>query len=132
MRSVRNLGNNYTELNDPIDLRKRFVDEKKREKAGFMEAHQTDYDYLEAIEHGFPPTCGIAIGIDRLVMLLTDAKSIKKSSRSQRFGPNNNPMITRSQAIDLLHEHTKNQNLRRHMYAVGFAMQALARNSTEI
>ncbi len=72
------LGNNYTELNDPIDLRKRFVDEKEREKAGFAEAHQTDYDYLEAIEHGFPPTCGIAIGIDRLVMLLTDAKSIKE------------------------------------------------------
>lgn len=72
------LGNNYTELNDPIDLRKRFVEEKKREKAGFAEAHQTDYDYLEAIEHGFPPTCGIAIGIDRLVMLLTDARSIKE------------------------------------------------------
>lgn len=72
------LGNNYTELNDPIDLTKRFVEEKKREKAGFEEAHQTDYDYLEAIEHGFPPTCGIAIGIDRLVMLFTDAKSIKE------------------------------------------------------
>ena len=72
------LGNNYSELNDPIDLKKRFLDEKKREKAGFAEAHQTDNDYLEAIEHGFPPTCGIAIGIDRLVMLLTDAKSIKE------------------------------------------------------
>lgn len=72
------LGNNYTELNDPLDLWKRFVGEKKREKAGFTEAHQTDYDYLEAIEHGFPPTCGIAIGIDRLVMLLTDARSIKE------------------------------------------------------
>lgn len=72
------LGNNYSELNDPIDLWKRFVEEKKREQAGFKEAHQTDYDYLEAIEHGFPPTCGIAIGIDRLVMLLTDAKSIKE------------------------------------------------------
>jgi len=72
------LGNNYSELNDPIDLKKRFMDEKKREKAGFEEAHQTDYAYLDAIEHGFPPTCGIAIGIDRLVMLLTNAKSIKE------------------------------------------------------
>lgn len=72
------LGNNYTELNDPQDLNKRFIEEKKREKAGFDEAHQTDYDYLEAIEHGFPPTCGIAIGIDRFVMLLTNAKSIKE------------------------------------------------------
>lgn len=72
------LGNNYTELNDPQDLTKRFVEEKKREKAGFDEAHQTDYDYLEAIEHGFPPTCGISIGIDRFVMLLTNARSIKE------------------------------------------------------
>jgi len=72
------LGNNYSELNDPLDLKKRFLEEKEREKAGFEEAHQTDCDYLEAIEHGFPPTCGIAIGIDRLVMLLTDAKSIKE------------------------------------------------------
>jgi len=72
------LGNNYSELNDPLDLWKRFVEEKKREEAGFKEAHQTDYDYLEAIEHGFPPTCGIAIGIDRFVMLLTDAKNIKE------------------------------------------------------
>lgn len=72
------LGNNYTELNDPQDLFKRFVEEKKREKAGFDEAHQTDHDYLEAIEHGFPPTCGIAIGIDRFVMMLTNAKSIKE------------------------------------------------------
>lgn len=72
------LGNNYTELNDPDDLYTRFVEEKKREKAGFDEAHQTDYDYLTAIKHGFPPTCGIAIGIDRLVMMLTDAKSIRQ------------------------------------------------------
>lgn len=72
------LGNNYTELNDPVDLRKRFIEEKKREDAGFVEAHQTDLDYLEAIEHGFPPTCGLGVGIDRLVMLLTDAKNIKE------------------------------------------------------
>jgi elongation factor P--beta-lysine ligase/DNA/RNA-binding domain of Phe-tRNA-synthetase-like protein len=72
------LGNNYTELNDPVDLRQRFVEEKKREDAGFDEAHQTDYDYLEAIEHGFPPTCGLSIGIDRMVMLFTDAPNIKE------------------------------------------------------
>jgi len=72
------LGNNYSELNNPIDLTKRFIEEKKREDAGFEEAHQTDDDYLEAIEHGFPPACGLGVGIDRLVMLLTDAKSIKE------------------------------------------------------
>ncbi len=72
------LGNNYSELNDPLDLYQRFIEEKKREKAGFEEAHQTDYDYLTAIEHGFPPTCGIAIGIDRLIMLFTNSSSIKE------------------------------------------------------
>ena len=71
-------GNNYTELNDPMDLSKRFVEEKKKQEAGFEEAHQTDYDYLEAIESGMPPTCGIAIGVDRLVMFLTNAKNIKE------------------------------------------------------
>jgi lysyl-tRNA synthetase class 2 len=72
------LGNNYTELNDPLDLKQRFVEEKKREKAGFDEAHQTDHDYLNAIEHGFPPTCGLAIGIDRMAMMYTNAPNIKE------------------------------------------------------
>lgn len=72
------LGNNYSELNDPLDLYERFIEEKKRQEAGFDEAHQTDNDYLEAIEHGFPPTCGIAIGIDRMVMLFTSAPNIKE------------------------------------------------------
>ena len=151
------LGNNYTELNDPIDLHQRFVEEKRREAAGFDEAHQTDYDYLTAIEHGFPPTCGIAIGIDRLVMLLTDAKSIKeviafptlrplddkpvsqvkessasvpKSKRTKKTvktdGKEEMSSLTRDEAITLLHSHMQNTNLRRHCYAVGFAMRALA------
>ena len=140
------LGNNYTELNDPMDLHKRFVEEKKREEAGFDEAHQTDYDYLTAIEHGFPPTCGIAIGIDRLTMLLTNAKSIKevivfptlrpevKTSREEKpqiFKVLKEPVnpahiVSKERAKELLHTHTQNENLRRHMYAVGFAMRALA------
>jgi lysyl-tRNA synthetase class 2 len=72
------LGNNYSELTDAADLQERFIEEKKRIKAGFAEAHQTDEDYVEAIEYGLPPTCGIAIGIDRLVMLLTNAASIRE------------------------------------------------------
>lgn len=72
------LGNNYSELNDPLDLKQRFIDEKKKLDAGFEEAHQTDYDYLEAIEHGFPPACGLSIGIDRMTMLLSGAPSIKE------------------------------------------------------
>ena len=72
------LGNNYTELNDPVDLKKRFIEEKKREEAGFEEAHQFDQDYLDAVAYGMPPNCGIAIGIDRMVMLYTDAQSIRE------------------------------------------------------
>jgi len=72
------LGNNYSELNDPVDLKERFLAEKDREKAGFDEVHQTDYDYLEAIEYGFPPTCGLGIGMDRLVMMMTNAKNIRE------------------------------------------------------
>jgi len=87
------LGNNYTELNDPDDLYQRFVAEKKREKAGFDEAHQTDYDYLTAIQYGFPPTCGIAIGIDRLVMLLTDAKSIREVIAFPLLRPENSQTV---------------------------------------
>jgi lysyl-tRNA synthetase class 2 len=72
------IGNNYSELNDPVDLEKRFLEEKDREAAGFDEAHQTDVDYLEAIKHGMPPACGLGIGIDRMVMLLTGSPNIKE------------------------------------------------------
>jgi len=72
------IGNNYSELNDPVDLEKRFLEEKDRESAGFDEAHQTDLDYLEAIKHGMPPACGLGIGIDRMVMLLTGSPTIKE------------------------------------------------------
>ncbi|MBI2050665.1 MAG: lysine--tRNA ligase [Parcubacteria group bacterium] len=72
------IGNNYSELNDPEDLYARFVAEKKKQEAGFEEAHQTDLDYLEAIEHGMPPACGFGIGVDRMAMLLLGAASIKE------------------------------------------------------
>ncbi len=72
------IGNNYSELNDPIDLEQRFIHEKKKEDLGNDEAHQTDYEYLEAIKHGMPPACGLGIGIDRLVMMLTGTQNIKE------------------------------------------------------
>jgi lysyl-tRNA synthetase, class II len=107
------LGNNYTELNDPLDLKQRFIDEKEREKAGFDEAHQTDYDYLEAIEHGFPPTCGIAIGIDRLVMLLTDAISIKEVIAFPLMRPlNSNPGVGNSGVVNPGVEFTIDPNIK--------------------
>ena len=136
------LGNNYSELNDPVDLTKRFIEEKKREEAGFEEAHQTDYDYLEAIEHGFPPTCGIAIGIDRLVMLFTDSKNIKEVIAFPTLRPELAPKIklpekkksvkkqkldfTRKEAWELLNQNMKNQNLIRHCLSVEAVMRALA------
>ncbi len=70
-------GNNYTEINDPLELKRRFAEELRRGKAGDEEAHPMDEDFLRAVEYGMPPTCGIGIGIDRIVMFLTNSPSIR-------------------------------------------------------
>lgn len=69
--------NNYSELNDPIELATRFKDERKKEKLGDIEAHQTDEDFIEAMEYGMPPTSGIGPGIDRLVMIITNSQNLR-------------------------------------------------------
>jgi lysyl-tRNA synthetase class 2 len=70
--------NAYTELNDPIDQKQRFIDQLKEREAGNDEANEMDVDFIESLEYGMPPCGGVGMGIDRLVMFLTEQTSIRE------------------------------------------------------
>jgi len=71
------IANGFSELNDPLEQRRRFLDQLKARERGDLEAHRMDDDYVRALGHGLPPTGGCGVGIDRLAMLLTGSPSIR-------------------------------------------------------
>ncbi len=85
----REIGNAFTELNDPFDQKERFEEQVKMREAGDDEAQMMDHDYICALEHGMPPAAGMGIGIDRIVMLFIDSASIKDTILFPLLRPEN-------------------------------------------
>ncbi|MCE9539524.1 MAG: lysine--tRNA ligase [Bacteroidetes bacterium] len=103
MVNGKELANAYSELNDPIDQRVRFVDHIKLMERGDDEAMFIDQDFLRALEYGMPPTAGIGIGIDRLAMIMTNSHSIQ----DVLFFPQMRPEIIKKAVVELKEEEIK-------------------------
>jgi lysyl-tRNA synthetase, class II len=85
------LCNAFSELNDPLDQEERFAEQKKLREAGDAEAQGADAEFVEALKHGMPPTVGLGVGIDRLVMMLGDIENIKEVILFPTMRPKNEP-----------------------------------------
>lgn len=139
----REIADGWSEITDALDQRQIFDNEQKRMRQGDAEAHPLDEDFLEAMEYGMPPLGGIGIGIDRLVMFLTNTWSIRevvafptlrplkpfiapqaKNIATREIEPIELPK--REQSESLLKSHIKNEKLLHHCYMVAQALEAYA------
>jgi len=90
----KEIGNAYSELNDPIDQKERFEDQLKLSARGDSEAMAMDDDFLRSLEYGMPPTSGLGVGIDRLVMLMTNQSTIQEVLFFPQMRPENKQKVT--------------------------------------
>jgi lysyl-tRNA synthetase, class II len=164
-------GDNWTELNDPVELYERFKDQVQKGRGGAEEFHPMDIEFLEAMEYGMPPTTGLGPGIERLAMMMTGTEYIDdvlffpmmrpaaytdtqkkiygeeyletvESTESSHEDTNNvnnieqqavtsSSIISREQALDMLHEHVKDDYQLLHSKMVAKAMESLATEYNE-